>query len=299
MTARAVSSFDARVSPGDSPVDPCSRFRSASVGKLDNAKDLSGRIENEEMHVEDAAQSPHVAPSIGQMCAMAARLHPGIEAHLPLSRMPKKSYAHAKRVIDIVCAALALVVLSPVFAACAIAVRATSEGPVFFRQQRWGRKHTRFECWKFRTMIGETPPNMPAASFEDKAAFMTPVGDFLRRWSLDELPQLVNIIRGEIPFRIVKTDQGEPCEISGLFALPAMEMRTGKVLFPQVKVTSGTSLRAVRNIFSNLTAQRAQTQRVYAKRKFAPIRGFYGFACNMSRACVCVVFQATRTGWNV
>ncbi|MEG0016833.1 MAG: sugar transferase [Gordonibacter sp.] len=212
--------------------------------------------------MEDAAQSPHVAPSIGQMCAMAERLHPGIEVHLPLSRIPRKSYAHAKRVIDIVCAALALVVLSPVFAACAIAVRATSEGPVFFRQQRWGRKHTCFECWKFRTMIEETPPNMPATSFEDKAAFMTPVGDFLRRWSLDELPQLVNIIRGDIPFRIVKTDQGEPCEISGLFALPAKEMRARKALFPQMKAASGTSLRAVRTFFENLTAQLVKTQQI-------------------------------------
>lgn len=197
-TARAALSFDACVSPGDLPVDPYPRFCSASVGKLDNAKDLSGRIENEEMRVQHAAQSPHVAPSIEQMRAMAVHLHPGVKVRLPLSRIPRKSYTHAKRVIDIVCALLALVVLSPVFAACAIAVKATSEGPVSFRQQRWGAKHTRFECWKFRTMIEETPPNMPAALFEDKAAFMTPLGDFLRRWSLDELPQLVNILRGDM-----------------------------------------------------------------------------------------------------
>ncbi|WP_080799545.1 sugar transferase [Arabiibacter massiliensis] len=129
---------------------------------------------------------------------MAARLHPGVSVRLPLSRIPSKSYAHAKRVFDIACAALAIVALSPALLACAVAVKATSPGPVLFRQERWGRAGGRFECWKFRTMLVETPPDMPAQDFEDKDAFMTPVGDFLRRWSLDELPQLANILKGDM-----------------------------------------------------------------------------------------------------
>lgn len=116
---------------------------------------------------------------------MAARLHPGIEVRPPLSRIPSKSYAHVKRAFDIVFSALGLVALSPVLAACAVAVKATSQGPVLFKQKRWGRAGSRFECWKFRTMLVETPPDMPAQDFADKAAFMTPVGNFLRRWSLD------------------------------------------------------------------------------------------------------------------
>lgn len=129
---------------------------------------------------------------------MAARLHPGIEVRPPLSRIPSKSYAHVKRAFDIVFSAAGLVVLSPVLLVCAAAVRATSPGPVLFKQERWGRAGERFECWKFRTMLVETPPDMPAQDFADKAAFMTPVGDFLRRWSLDELPQLANILKGDM-----------------------------------------------------------------------------------------------------
>ena len=104
---------------------------------------------------------------------MAARLHPGIEVRPPLSRIPSKSYAHVKRAFDIVFSALGLVALSPVLAACAVAVKATSQGPVLFKQKRWGRAGSRFECWKFRTMLVETPPDMPAQDFADKAAFMT------------------------------------------------------------------------------------------------------------------------------
>ena len=127
---------------------------------------------------------------------LAACLHPGVSVRLPLSRIPSKSYAHVKRVFDITFSAGAVVILSPVLLACAVAVKATSPGPVLFRQERWGRAGERFECIKFRTMLVETPPDMPAQDFADKAAFMTPVGDFLRRWSLDELPQLANILKG-------------------------------------------------------------------------------------------------------
>lgn len=129
---------------------------------------------------------------------MAGRLHPGIEVRPPLSRIPSRSYAHAKRVLDILCALVALVALSPLLLACSVAIKATNSGPVLFKQERWGRKRTHFECWKFRTMVVGTPPDMPAQDFEDKASYMTPVGDFLRRWSLDELPQLVNILKGDM-----------------------------------------------------------------------------------------------------
>ena len=129
---------------------------------------------------------------------LAARLHPGASVRPPLSRIPSRSYAHAKRALDIAFSAAALVLLSPILLACAAAVKATSPGPVLFKQERWGRAEGRFECYKLRTMLVETPPDMPAQDFEDKAAFMTSVGDFLRRWSLDELPQLANILKGDM-----------------------------------------------------------------------------------------------------
>lgn len=138
-------------------------------------------------------------PSSPAAQGMAERLHPGVVLrHAPCTRFPSHAYAHFKRAGDIACAAIALVVLLPVILGCALAVKATSPGPVFFKQERWGRKKTRFECWKFRTMVVKTPPNLPAQDFIDKEAFMTPAGDFLRRWSLDELPQLLNIVKGDM-----------------------------------------------------------------------------------------------------
>lgn len=127
------------------------------------------------------------------------QLHPGTSLRWPpCGHFPSRAYAHFKRVLDIACAAVALVLLSPVFAACAAAVKLTSDGPVLFKQERWGRSRSTFTCWKFRTMVIETPPDLSAQEFDNKERFMTPVGCFLRRWSLDELPQLANILRGDM-----------------------------------------------------------------------------------------------------
>ena len=145
-----------------------------------------------------AVRSPLASSVDAEAVETAARLHPGTSVRPPLSRVPGKTYAHVKRAMDAACAALAILALSPLLLACAAAVKATSPGPVLFRQERWGRGRTCFECWKFRTMVAGPPPNVPAQDFEDKASYMTPVGDFLRRWSLDELPQLVNILKGDM-----------------------------------------------------------------------------------------------------
>ncbi|MEG1623523.1 MAG: sugar transferase, partial [Raoultibacter sp.] len=131
--------------------------------------------------------------------SFSKRLHPGVEVHwAPGAHLPNCSYAHFKRVVDGVCSAVAIVLLSPLLIACAFAIKMTSKGPVLFRQERWGRSRTHFECLKFRTMIVETPPNMPAGSFANQEDYMTLVGNFLRHWSLDELPQLFNIIKGDM-----------------------------------------------------------------------------------------------------
>ena len=129
---------------------------------------------------------------------LADVIHPGVKVRLPLERTPSKIYVHAKRLFDIVFSACALVVLSSVFAVCAVAVRVTSEGPVVFRQRRWGRSGETFECYKFRTMLVGSPANVKAAEFGGKQNWITPVGDVMRRWSLDELPQLVNVLKGDM-----------------------------------------------------------------------------------------------------
>src|SRR5262245_26418275 len=102
-----------------------------------------------------------------------------------------------RRVIDIVVAGLGLVLVAPLMAAIAILVRATSPGPVLFRQERIGRGLAPFRLLKFRTMVADAPSRGPAITVGADPR-VTGVGAFLRRTKLDELPQLVNVMRGDM-----------------------------------------------------------------------------------------------------
>lgn len=103
-----------------------------------------------------------------------------------------------KRKLDIVIALIALIVLSPVLLILSILVKMTSKGPIFFKQKRVGIYKTYFYIWKFRTMRVDTPKDVPTHLFSNPEQFITPIGRFLRKTSLDELPQLFNIAAGQM-----------------------------------------------------------------------------------------------------
>lgn len=103
-----------------------------------------------------------------------------------------------KRGLDILLSFLGLVVLSPVFGCIALAVKMGSKGPVFFRQERVGAHGRTFEIIKFRTMRVDSPHNTPTDKLKRPDRWITRTGHFLRRTSLDELPQLWNILRGDM-----------------------------------------------------------------------------------------------------
>jgi lipopolysaccharide/colanic/teichoic acid biosynthesis glycosyltransferase len=100
------------------------------------------------------------------------------------------------RWVDGLCAAAGLILLSPVLAGAALAVKLSSPGPVLHRAVRVGRAGNPFAMLKFRTMVLEAVAGPGITSAEDPR--VTPVGHVLRRWKLDELPQLVNVLRGEM-----------------------------------------------------------------------------------------------------
>lgn len=106
--------------------------------------------------------------------------------------------AFFKRLLDLVCSGGAIVCLSPVLAVIAVWVKCSSPGPVLFTQKRVGRGKTHFRIYKFRTMRTDTPHDMPTHLLEDPDAFITSAGRFLRRTSLDELPQIFNIFLGQM-----------------------------------------------------------------------------------------------------
>ena len=103
-----------------------------------------------------------------------------------------------KRLIDIVLSGLGIIVLSPVYLILAIAIKIDDPGPVFFKQKRVGLHKSHFQIMKFRTMKMETPHDMPTHLLENPEQYITRVGGFLRKTSLDELPQIFQIFTGKM-----------------------------------------------------------------------------------------------------
>lgn len=102
-----------------------------------------------------------------------------------------------KRLFDFVMSLIGIVVLSPIILIVSLAVKFTSPGTMLFKQRRIGKNNVEFEIYKFRTMRIDTP-NVPTHLLENPEQWITPVGKFLRKTSLDELPQLFNILKGEM-----------------------------------------------------------------------------------------------------
>ena len=120
----------------------------------------------------------------------------------------KPIYEFFKRILDVICSVVALIVLSPVFLVTALAVRSDG-GPAFYKQTRVGKNNTHFEMYKFRSMVTDADKMIERFTPEQKREYeqnyklendprITRVGKFLRATSLDELPQLVNVLKGEL-----------------------------------------------------------------------------------------------------
>ena len=115
-------------------------------------------------------------------------------------RKPSESYLKLKKATDKILSGAGLVVLSPVFAGIAIAIKAEDgfTAPVFFKQKRVGIHKNHFMLYKFRSMRTDTPHDTPTHLLTDPEQYLTRVGKWLRKTSLDELPQLLNIFHGDM-----------------------------------------------------------------------------------------------------
>ncbi|MGN1343216.1 MAG: sugar transferase [Traorella sp.] len=103
-----------------------------------------------------------------------------------------------KRVIDFILSLVGLVVLSPFMLIIAIMIKISSPGPILFKQKRVGKDKTYFNILKFRTMRIDTPKDCPTHLLENPEQYITSIGKFLRKTSLDELPQIINILKGDM-----------------------------------------------------------------------------------------------------
>ena len=103
-----------------------------------------------------------------------------------------------KRGIDFLLSLVGIIVLSPILLILCIAIKIDSKGPVIFKQKRVGKSKSHFYIYKFRTMKVDTPQETPTHLLSNPDFFITRVGKFLRKTSLDELPQLFNILKGDM-----------------------------------------------------------------------------------------------------
>ena len=117
-------------------------------------------------------------------------------SHRGALREPSRS--RAKRLFDAACASVALAFFAPLFGAIALAIKVSSPGPVLFTQDRYGHRNHRFRIYKFRTMHTHLADSSGVAQTVAGDARVTAVGRLLRKTSLDELPQLINVIRGDM-----------------------------------------------------------------------------------------------------
>ena len=109
-----------------------------------------------------------------------------------------KGYHYIKRGIDIILSGMAIVILSPLLLFLCIAIKLDTPGPILFKQKRVGIHRSFFQIYKFRTMRIDTPKDVPTHMLENPEQYITKVGKFLRKTSLDELPQIFNIFKGEM-----------------------------------------------------------------------------------------------------
>ena len=124
------------------------------------------------------------------------------------SKAKSKAYLIAKRITDVLFSGIGLIILSPVFVIVAIAIKLDSKGPIFFKQDRVGKDEELFSMYKFRSMVVnaeelkkalENQNEMSGPMFKmKKDPRITKVGRFIRKTSIDELPQLVNVIKGDM-----------------------------------------------------------------------------------------------------
>ena len=157
-------------------------------------------------------------------------------------RLPSSGRLYRKRLFDMVCAALGLLVLSPVLLVCALLVGLTSPGGVLFRQERIGKDGVPFTIYKFRSMRKDNAGLKISTSRDTR---ITPVGRVLRKTKLDELPQLWNVLKGDMSF------VGPRPEVREYTDLYAPEQR--QVLMVRPGVTGLASIR-YRNENELLTA---------------------------------------------
>lgn len=214
-----------------------------------------------------------------------AELLPDPEVYEAARRIDEQRwlYRFTKRAFDIVFSGMVLVVFCWLFAIIALVIKVdSSEGPVIFSQDRVGKNGMPFRMYKFRTMIPDAEKQLD--SLLERNEKTGPVfkisadprilasGIWLRKLSLDELPQFWNVFKGDIPLRILKMRQVFSEKKLGAFALPANEVRADSAAFMQVKGVIRNYLLSLQKTATNFIRSCDNGREFFAKRGFGANR---------------------------
>jgi len=216
------------LSPPDTPNAPAAiqLAREYPVLPLENLRAMMAQRVIDEIHFAvESDQLPSLEEVFlwcdeeGVCSRLAVDFFPHVNSELALERLgntPLLTFTAApddevllliKRTLDIALATIATVLLSPVMALAALAIRITSKGPVIFRQTRCGLNGRMFTCYKFRSMVADAEARLHEVAHLNQKEIvtkipndprLTPIGKWLRRFSIDELPQLLNVLRGDM-----------------------------------------------------------------------------------------------------
>jgi Undecaprenyl-phosphate glucose phosphotransferase len=174
-------------------------------GKIDQVfvtfpLDEASRLREIPSWLEDEPVTLYFVPDLGEFAKLRGAVEEFDELHIiTLQASPLDGWNSVlKRAMDIAVGGLALIFFSPLMLIVALGVKLTSPGPVFYRQERMGLDGKRFQMLKFRTMINDAEKSTGPIWATANDPRVTPFGRLLRRTSLDELPQLINVLRGDM-----------------------------------------------------------------------------------------------------
>lgn len=184
------------------PEDLSALVRSGAVDQVFVALPLAqaARLQEIQTWLGDEPVALHFVPDLGDL----ATLRGSIEEFDGLQIISLQSSPHngwnvlSKRIVDLSVGAVALLIFAPVMAVIALAVKLSSRGAIFYRQERMGLDGERFQMLKFRTMVSDAEKLSGPVWAADQDPRVTAIGHWLRQTSLDELPQLINVLRGEM-----------------------------------------------------------------------------------------------------
>jgi lipopolysaccharide/colanic/teichoic acid biosynthesis glycosyltransferase len=188
----------------------------------------------------------------------------------------KKIYEFFKRIFDIVFSILGLIIFSPIFILIAVLIKINSPGPIFFKQDRIGKNGKIFTIYKFRTMVEDAEKRGVHFTTPSTDSRLTKIGLFLRRFDIDEFPQLINILKGEMSVVGPRPEVPEIVELYDKKQKEILLVKPGMTSLATLKfLKEGETMKFSKNLYKDYTKD-VVPQKIELDFKYIETRSFWG-----------------------